>query len=72
MRGAWVAQLVKHQTLGFRSGHNLRVMRLRSVLGSMLSMSLLEVFSLPLLEHAFSLLSLSKINKSLQKKKNSN
>ena len=35
-RGAWVAQLVKHLTLGFGSGHNLRVLRPSPALGSAL------------------------------------
>lgn len=35
--GAPVAQLVKHQTLDFGSGHYLGVVRLRLELGSMLS-----------------------------------
>ena len=29
-RGAWVAQLVKHPTLGFSSGHNLTVREFES------------------------------------------
>ena len=36
--GAWVAQLVKQLTLGFSSGHDLRVMRLSPTSGSMLGM----------------------------------
>ena len=36
--GAWVAQLVKCQTLDFDSGHDLIVVRLSLVLGSMLGM----------------------------------
>jgi len=36
-RGTWVAQLVKHLTLGFGSGHDLSVMRLRHLMGSVLS-----------------------------------
>ena len=32
--GAWVAQWVKHPTLEFGSGHDLRVMRLSPPLGS--------------------------------------
>ena len=34
--GTWVAQLVKHPTLDFGSGHDLRVMRLSRVSGSVL------------------------------------
>ena len=34
--GTWMAQSVNHLTLGFSSGHNLRVMRLSLMLGSML------------------------------------
>ena len=37
MRGAWLAQLVKCLTLDFCTGHNIRVMRLSPVSGSMLS-----------------------------------
>ena len=37
MGGTWVAQSVKHVTLGFSSGHNLRVVRSSPQLGSMLS-----------------------------------
>ena len=36
-RGTWVVQLVECPTLDFGSGHDLRVMRLSSTLGSMLS-----------------------------------
>ena len=35
--GAWVAQSVRHPPLDFNSGHDLRVMRSRSTLGSMLN-----------------------------------
>ena len=35
--GAWVVQLVKHPTLGFGSGHNLRVLGLSFTSGSALS-----------------------------------
>ena len=38
LRGAWVAQLVEHQTLGFGSGHHLMVVRLSLISGFMLSM----------------------------------
>ena len=38
IRGMWVAQWVKHLTLDFGSGHDLRIMRLSPTLGSMLSM----------------------------------
>ena len=38
-RGAWVVQLIKHQTLGFSSGHDLRVLRLSPVSGCELSLS---------------------------------
>jgi len=37
-RGAWVVQLVKHPTLGFSSGDDLRVMRSSPASGSTLSM----------------------------------
>ena len=37
-RGAWVAHSVRRPTVDFGSGHDLRVMRLSPVLGSMLSM----------------------------------
>ena len=36
-RGAWVAQLVEHPTLGFSSGHDLKVVRSSPVSGSVLS-----------------------------------
>ena len=35
--GAWVAQLFKSLTFGFGSGHDLRVVRLSPVWGSVLS-----------------------------------
>lgn len=35
--GAWVAQLVEHLTLGFRSSHDLRVVRQSPELGSVLN-----------------------------------
>jgi len=38
--GAWVAQLVKHPTLDFSSGQDLRVMRLQAWLGVCLRFSL--------------------------------
>ena len=38
LKGAWVAQLVKHPTLDFNSGHDLRVLGLSPVSGSRLSM----------------------------------
>ena len=34
LRGTWVAQFVKHLTLNFGSGHDLRVMRLSPKTGS--------------------------------------
>lgn len=37
LRSAWVAQLVKHPTLDFGSGHDLRVLRLSPVSGSALN-----------------------------------
>lgn len=46
--GTWVAQLVKHLTLDFGSGHDLRVVGSRPVSGSLLSGSLLEILFLPL------------------------
>ena len=36
MRGAWVAELVKHLTLGFSSGHDLEVVRSSPTSGSAL------------------------------------
>ena len=36
-RSSWLAQLVKHLTLDFGSGHDLRVMRSSLASGSMLS-----------------------------------
>ena len=36
-RGAWVAQSLKHQILGFRSDHDLRVKRSSPMSGSELS-----------------------------------
>ena len=36
-QGAWVAQWVEHPTLGFGSGHDLRVMRLSPMSSSVLS-----------------------------------
>lgn len=38
VRGTWVAQSVKHLTLGFSSGHDLRVVRLNLESGSALDM----------------------------------
>lgn len=35
-RGVWVAQLVEHPTFGFGLGHDLRVLRSSSTLGSVL------------------------------------
>ena len=40
LRGTWVAQLVKCQTLGLGSSHDLRVVRLSPKLGSALSREL--------------------------------
>lgn len=37
LRGTWVAQFVKHLTLNFGSGHDLRVVRSSPASGSMLS-----------------------------------
>ena len=37
-KGAWVAQLVKHPTLDFSSGHDLRVLRWSPMSDSMLGM----------------------------------
>ena len=36
-RGAWVAQSVKHPTLGFRSGHDLTVCEFKPDIGSVLT-----------------------------------
>jgi len=36
LRGAWMAQSVEHPTLDFSSGHDLRVVGLSPVLGSVL------------------------------------
>ena len=50
-RGAWVAQLLKHLSLNFGSGHDLTVPDPSPLLGSMLSAdsgSLLRILSVPL------------------------
>ena len=47
MRDTWVARSVKHQTLDFGSGHDLRVVGLSPASGSMLSVSLLGILSPP-------------------------
>ena len=45
---SWVAQSVKHQTLDFGSGHDLRVVRSSPTSGSVLTAwSLLGILSLP-------------------------
>ena len=36
LQGTWVTQLIKHLTLDFSSGHNLRVVRSSPMSGSML------------------------------------
>ena len=47
--GIWVAQSVKHPTLGFSSGHDLTVSEFDPVLGAALAVQrLLGIFSLPL------------------------
>ena len=57
--GAWVAQSVKHPSLDFGSGHDLRVHEFEPMLGSVLTAwSLLGILSLPL--SAPLLISLSK------------
>ena len=71
-RSAWVAQLVKRLTLGFSSGHDLRVVRSSPTLGSALSGESLSPCPCPSpcalsLSHVLSL-SLSQINKPLKKK----
>ena len=38
LKGTWVAQLVKHPTLGFGSGHDLQVITSSTLSGSVLSM----------------------------------
>ena len=43
--GAWVAQLVKHLILDFGSGHDLRVLRSRPVMGSPWAWNLLKILS---------------------------
>ena len=70
--GTWEAQLVKHLTLDFGSGYDLRIERLSPTSGSMLSG---ELASLPLssspsypLPHHTLPLSRSEINKTLGKK----
>ena len=76
--GSWIAQSVKCGTVGFSSGHDLRVMRLSPACGSMLSTEsawdslslslLLLLSSTPMLSLSCSLaVSLSKINNSQKK-----
>ena len=49
MRGTWMAQSVDHPTLDFGSGYDLAVVRLRPMLGSVLSTEPLGILSLRLL-----------------------
>ena len=65
-KGPWVVQSVEHPTLGFSSGHDLRVMRSRPVSGSKLSEESAKV-SLPL-PLPLPTLSFSKMNKYILKK----
>ena len=60
--GAWVVQFVKHPTLGFDSGHDLRVLRSSPELGSAFSMesACLSLSLMPLFQIVHSL---SQINK---------
>ena len=44
--GTWVAQMVKHPTLDFSSGHDLRVLRLSSMTALCSARSLLKILSL--------------------------
>jgi len=69
-RGAWLAQSVKRLTLGFGSGHDLRVVGLSLTMGSVLSgESAEDSFPLPLPPCSYMLsCSLSFSNKSLKKK----
>ena len=46
VKGAWVAHLVKHLTLDFGSGHDLRVVRPSPTSGSARGMELLKILSL--------------------------
>ena len=66
-RGVWVAQLVKHPTFDFGSGHDLTVREIEPRISSVLTVwSLLGILTLPLPPLAFSLslsLSLSLKNK---------
>ena len=66
-RGAWVAQLVKHQTPDFGLGHDLRVVRLNPMLGSTLSAGVCLGFSL-FLSLCFSLLMPNKQSKIVKNK----
>ena len=46
IRGTWVAQQVKHPTLDFGSGHDLKVIRSSSALSSELGVEPVKVLSL--------------------------
>ena len=71
-----MAQLVQDPILVFSSGHNLRIVGLSPASGSELSMSLLEILSLPLhlpllpYARALSLKYISKILKKQKQKRN--
>ena len=62
--GTWVAQLVKQPTLELTSGHDLKIVRSRPVLGSTLGWSLLAILFLPLPLLSFSI-SLKQVNKKI-------
>lgn len=75
-RGTWMAESVKHLTLGFGSGHELRVMRSNPTLDAMLTAEFVSdsLSPVPLLLplHAlffFFSLSLKSNNQSIFKKK---
>ena len=72
-KSAWVAQLVKHQTLDFGSGHDLQGVRSSPSGAPSSAGSLLEVLSPPALPHPLLThgrlheLALSQINKIFEK-----
>ena len=69
-RGTWVAQLDKHRTLDFGSGHDLTVWEFKPAYGSVLRVqSLLGILSPAFFVPPLLAISLSKINKNKLKKK---